>query len=138
VIPDSDHIARYCKTFTAPDGEIQATAFMLREGEESLSVNWLEELKCPDRSSEVRALQILYRKKMSRVGTGARIAILNVGVVRTKVQRESPDGRLLRVLHDPEEPDDPSHSGIYELRPDNELVAELIAQVVLEKHPARA
>ena len=137
VIPDSDHIARYCKTITAPDGEIQATAFMLREGEESLSVNWLEELRCPNRSSEVRALQSLYRKKM-RVGAGARIAILNVGVVKTKVQRESPDGRLLRVLHDPEEPDDPSHSEIYELRPDNELVAELIAQVVLEKHPARA
>ena len=82
-------------------------------------------------------MQSLYRKKIT-VRAGARIAILNVGVVKTKVQRESPDGRLLRVLHDPEEPDDPSHSGIYELRPDNELVAELIAQVVQEKYPARA
>ncbi|MBI2232103.1 MAG: hypothetical protein HYU46_23795 [Deltaproteobacteria bacterium] len=39
-----------------------ATAFMLREGEEFLSVNWLEELKCPDRASEIRALQHLYAR----------------------------------------------------------------------------
>jgi len=137
VIPDPDHVARYCKTITAPDGEIQATAFMLREGEQSLSVNWLEELRCSDRTSEVRALQDLYARKMTRVGTGARIAILNVGTLRTKVASESSDRRLLRVLHDPE-PDDSSHSGIYEIPYDDDLVAELIAQVVLENHPARA
>jgi hypothetical protein len=71
-----------------------ATAFMLREGEDSLSVNWLEELKCPN--------------------------------------------RLLRVLHEPE-PDDSSHAGIHGIPyEDQEIVAELIAQVVLENHPARA
>lgn len=137
VIPDPDHVARHCKTTTAPDGEIQATAFMLREGEQSLSVNWLEELRCSDRASEVRALQDLYARKMTRVGAGARIAILNVGTLRTKVASESSDRRLLRVLHDPE-PDDSSHSGIYEIPYDDDLVAELIAQVVLENHPARA
>ena len=137
VIPDPDHVARHCKTTTAPDGEIQATAFMLREGEQSLSVNWLEELRCSDRTSEVRALQDLYARKMTRVGTGARIAILNVGTLHTKVASESSDRRLLRVLHDPE-PDDSSHSGIYEIPYDDDLVAELIAQVVLENHPARA
>jgi len=137
VIPDPDHVARHCKTTTAPDGEIQATAFMLREGEQSLSVNWLEELRCSDRTSEVRALQDLYTRKMTRVGAGARIAILNVRILRTKVASESSDRRLLRVLHDPE-PDDSSHSGIYEIPYDDDLVAELIAQVVLENHPARA
>jgi hypothetical protein len=79
----------------------------------------------------------VYNKKL-KVGATARIAILNVGTLRSKVQRESPDSRLLRVLHEPEEPDDPSHAGIYEIPHDDEIIAELIAQVVLENHPARA
>ena len=79
----------------------------------------------------------LYTKKL-KVGATARIAILNVGTLRTKVERESPDSRLLRVLHEPEEPDDLSHAGVYEIRYDDEIIAELIAQLVLEKYPARA
>jgi len=137
-IPDSDRVARYCKASTVEDGEIQPAAFMIRETEEYLSVNWLEALNCLDRVSEIRDLQKLYATKFNRVGASARIAILNVGAVRTKVERESPDSRLLRVLHEPEEPTDPSHAGIYEIHHDDEIIAELIAQVVLENHPARA
>jgi hypothetical protein len=136
-IPDSDHVGRYCKASTVENGEISATAFMMRETEEYLSVNWLEELKRPSRASQIRDLQKVYNKKL-KVGATARIAILNVGTLRSKVQRESPDSRLLRVLHEPEEPDDPSHAGIYEIPHDDEIIAELIAQVVLENHPARA
>jgi hypothetical protein len=136
-IPDSDHVGRYCKASTVENGEISATAFMMRETEEYLSVNWLEELKRPSRTSQIRDLQEVYNKKL-KVGATARIAILNVGTLRSKVQRESPDSRLLRVLHEPEEPDDPSHAGIYEIPHDDEIIAELIAQVVLENHPARA
>jgi hypothetical protein len=136
-IPDSDHVGWYCKASTVENGEISATAFMMRETEEYLSVNWLEELKRPSRASQIRDLQEVYNKKL-KVGATARIAILNVGTLRSKVQRESPDSRLLRVLHEPEEPDDPSHAGIYEIPHDDEIIAELIAQVVLENHPARA
>lgn len=136
-IPDSDHVGRYCKASTVENGEISAAAFMMRETEEYLSVNWLEELKSPSRASQIRDLQELYTKKL-KVGATARIAILNVGTLRSKVERESPDSRLLRVLHEPEEPDDPSHAGIYEIPHDDEIIAELIAQVVLEKYPARA
>jgi hypothetical protein len=136
-IPDSDHVGRYCKASTVENGEISAAAFMMRETEEYLSVNWLEVLKSPSRASQIRDLQELYTKKL-KVGATARIAILNVGTLRGKVERESPNSRLLRVLHEPEEPDDPSHAGIYEIPHDDEIIAELIAQVVLEKYPARA
>jgi hypothetical protein len=136
-IPDSDHVGRYCKASTVENGEISAAAFMMRETEEYLSVNWLEVLKSPSRASQIRDLQELYTKKL-KVGATARIAILNVGTLRSKVERESPDSRLLRVLHEPEEPDDPSHAGIYEIPHGDEIIAELIAQVVLEKYPARA
>ena len=136
-IPDSDHVARYCKASTVEGAEILATAFMVREGEEYLSVNWLEELKRSDRASQVRDLQKLYATKL-KVRAASRIAILNVGALRAKVQRESTDRRLLPVLHEPIIPDDPSHAGIHEIPYDDDLVAELITQVILEKHPARA
>jgi hypothetical protein len=54
-IPDTDHVARYCKASTVEDGEISAAAFMLREDERYLSVNWLEELKLPNRAAEITA-----------------------------------------------------------------------------------
>jgi hypothetical protein len=135
IIPDSDHVARYCKATTVEDGEIQATAFMLRNDEEYLSVNWVEDLNCPDRKNEISALQELYSSKLT-VRATARIAILNVGTFRAKVASESPDMRKLRVLHEPI-PDDPSHSGIYDFSSGDEIIAELIAQTVLEVHPAR-
>jgi hypothetical protein len=97
----------------------------------------LENLNCPDRESAISALQNLYSRKLNRVGTTARIAILNVGAFRAKVAQESPDMRQLRVLHEPITPEDPTHSGIYDIAPDYEIFAELIAQTILETHFAK-
>lgn len=135
-IPDSDTIARFCRPIQAPEGEIQATAFMLRMGEESLSVNWLEFLKCSDRKNEISEIQRIYSETFS-VSVNARIAILNVGEIRNIVRIESPDNRNVEVLHDPIPGGDQSHGGIYNLNPDNELIAELIVDVIRENHPAR-
>jgi hypothetical protein len=138
VIPDTDHVARYCRASTVEGAEISAAAFMVRQGEEYLSVNWLEELKCPNRATQISGLQEVYARKFNRVGAGARIAVLNVGVLRTNVELKSPDRRLLPVLHEPIIPDDPSHAGIYEIPFDDETIAELIVEAVHEKHPARS
>ncbi len=134
-IPDQNHIARYCKPTQVSDGQIQATAFMLRTGEESLSVNWLEFLNCSCRESEIVEIQNIYSTKLS-VGARAKIAVLNIGEVRKKVLKESPDRRNLEVLHNPEN-DDSSHSGIYNLKQDDELIAELLLETVREVYSAR-
>ena len=135
-IPDQHHIARYCRPTQAPGGEIQAAAFFLREDEESLSVNWMEFLSCPNRESEIAQLRNIYFAKLKRVAAGAKIAVLRVGEIRQKVLMGSQDRRNLKVLHSPEV-NDPSHSEIYNLKPDYELIAELILQTVLEAYPAR-
>jgi len=135
-IPDSDNIARFCRPMQVIEGEIQATAFMLRADEESLSVNWLEFLKCSDRKNEIKEIQRIYSETLS-VSINARIAILNVGEMRNIVRTESTDNRNIEVLHDPIPGGDQSHSGIYNLRPDNEFIAELIVEVIRENHPAR-
>jgi hypothetical protein len=135
-IPDQNHIARYCRSKHTSDGQIQASAFMLRSGEESLSVNCLELLNCSSRENEVVQIRRIYEAKLS-VGARAKIAILNVGEVRNHVLNESLDRRNLAVLHDPH-PQDPSHSGVYNLREDDELIAELILETVRETYSARA
>jgi hypothetical protein len=137
IIPDNDNIARFCLPSKIDNGQIQATAFMLRQNEESLSVNWLESLKCSNRESEITQIREIYSKRFT-VKPLAKITVLNVGKVRKEVRKKSPDGRNLEVLHEPLE-DDPSHSGIYNLKPDNELIAELILETIQDTdiYPAR-
>jgi hypothetical protein len=144
LLPPTDHITRLCQPATAPNGKIQATAFMLKHGEESLSVNWLEYLKCSSRENEINEIRRLYAAKFSRVGAGARIAVLNVGGVCQEIRENSDDGRVLRITHDPEDEisgfskiPDLSHSGIYNLRDEEDFIAELICGCILEHHTAR-
>lgn len=68
----------------------------------------------------------------------ARFAVLNVGTLVTHVQA-SPDRRKLMVVHEPMlvEPVDPSHSGILGLSLEDDLIADMIAEVVQETHLAK-
>lgn len=141
-IPNEDHIARYCRPMQVEDGNIQATAFMLRPGEPYLSVNWLEFLNCSDRHNEIAELRNIYSKKLNNVGQRAKLAVLNVGDMCNNVLSESTDMRHLKVFHDPVVHDDPkksdpSHSGIYNLKQDDELIAELILETVRDTYAAR-
>jgi hypothetical protein len=120
----------------APDGEIQATAFMLRRTDKSLSVNWLEYFRRPSRDDEIAALREAYSAKNLNTKVDGKIAVLNVGEVRNRVSESSPDKRDLAFLHEPSE-NDPSHSGIYNIKYDDELIAELILETIHEVHPAR-
>jgi len=135
-IPDQNHIARLCLPKHVDNEQIQATAFQLRPpNEDFLSVNWLEFFNCQSRESEIEEMQKVYCAKLD-VKPRAKIAVLNVGEVRKKVLTESPDGRNLEVLHNPSM-NDPSHSGIYNLKQDDELIAELILETVRESYSAR-
>ncbi len=135
-LPNQDHIARLCKPKTLDNDHVTATAFMLRESEVSLSVNWLEFLKCSNRGEELTELRKVYSQKLERVPTRAKISVLNVGKTCQHIFGEVP-GRIIEVCHEPEPPNDYSHSGIYNLREDNQLIAELICQTILETHPGK-
>ena len=138
-IPDDHHITRLCLPKHVEDEQIQATAFHLRPIDDYLSVNWLEFLKCSSREREIDEIRKTYMAKLD-VRPRAKIAVLNVGTVRYKVLTESEDYRNLQVLHNPlidTEINDPSHSGIYNLKQDDEVIAELILETVLESYSAR-
>lgn len=135
IIPNEEHIARFCRPSHVSNGEVQATAFMVRQIEDSLSVNWLEFLNCSNRSEEIAEIRKIYSKKL-KVGQNTKIAVLNVGEVCGKVLTESPDSRVLKVLHNPSGSDQ-SHSGIYNYGSDDELIAELILETVGNLYPGR-
>jgi hypothetical protein len=135
-LPPQDHICRYCKATTlTEDGQITGAAFQLRQTEESLSVNWLEFLKLENRDHEIQEIRKVLGSKL-KLGTTAKIAVLNVGKIISCVRTKSTDSRVLKISHNPEE-NDPSHSGIYGYRYEDQLIADLIAEVIKEVYSAR-
>lgn len=140
IIPDDHHIARYCKpSKISEEGQIEFGAFMLRKDEDRLSVDWLDLLNCSNRECEIIEMRKIYPSRLT-VGAKAKIAILKVGEVCNKVQAESLDKRNLKVIHEPLV-DNPAvidtHSEIYNLKQDDELIAELIREAICEEYPAR-
>lgn len=135
-LPESNHITRFCKgTQVNEDGTVSPAAFELRPNEEYLSINWLENLKLSDRSSEINELRSVLQKKLT-FGKNAKLTVLNVGEVFKNVFQKSGDRRKLRFLHEPE-PDDPSHSGIYDTKVDEILISQLIVECIIETYSAK-
>jgi hypothetical protein len=104
--------------------------------EEYLSVNWLESLGLADRDPQIAEIRRVLEAKGFKIGSQARLAVLKAGRLRGHVASASRDRRMLEILHKPE-PLDPSHAGIFGLRPDDTLIAELIAEVVQDVYPAK-
>lgn len=142
LVPNRDHIARLCGgSHVNEDDSISGTAFRLREisgqTEEYLSVNWLEFLKKKNRAEEIAKIQEILAAKLPRgIGTRARIAVLNVGEMCGRVRKDSVDKRNLRVSHEPQT-DDPCHGGIFNLKLEDEIIVDMIAQTIKEIHPAK-
>ena len=140
-VPDLHHVARLLRgTSVHEDGTVGGEAFRLRKRADDgwegfLSVNWLEFLAPANRQAQIQALRAVLAAKLA-LSASARLAVLNVGEMRQYVREATSDRRDLQVLHEPE-PGDSSHCGVYGLQPDQELIADLIAEVVREIHPAR-
>ena len=139
-VPDTDHIARRCGgSRVKEDGTISGAAFRLRklssgQVEPYLSVNWLEILDEDNSAAQISKLRKILAAKFS-VGSAAKIAVLNVGEMRDYVRRDHEARRVLHVLHEPVN-DDRSHSGIHNLKLEDERIADLIAQTVKEVYKA--
>ena len=138
-IPPNHHVSRYCRGASILNGEVTGTSFFLRNGEEYLSVNCLNLLELDDRNDEIEEVRRVLGTKMD-LRSKAKIVVLNVGDTQDHTRQNSQDHRDLRILHQPEEPPDipdPSHSGIFDTNEDEQLIAELIAEMVLETYAAR-
>jgi DNA polymerase III delta prime subunit len=139
-IPDEDHVTRFCqRSRISKNGIPQATAFMLRENEIGLSVNWLEIFALSNRQEEINRIRQVYATYMKKIRPDEKITVLNVGTFKRKVQQETEDNRALMVISDPTNLNDPidSHCEILNMRPNQEIIAELIRETILEIYPAK-
>lgn len=141
-LPIDDHIVRYVKpTMIHEDGTVDGSDFCLRPSlpdETGLSVNWLEAFgseKCTQ-LAEVRRLCRLTQKPSGR------FAEMNIGAVMCNVAEELD---VLRIVSSPLAATecfdaDPSHAEMVGLpagdSDDALLIGDLIAQCVMETHPA--
>ena len=130
-LPGKDHISRYCAPKTAPDGQPTGASFILRMGEEFLSVNWMEHFGKTDQKAQIAKIREHIELSLAKYGL---FAVLNVGRVIDQIQRFGE--KKLAILHEPTE-HDPSHSGINGYQHEDLLVAELIAEMVLDIYPSR-
>ena len=121
-IDETHHISRYCKP-SSIDKEKQlplASAFKLREGEEYLSVNWLEYFEAEDLNQAIDFVRQAFRDKNYSVKHNGRFALLRVKEVKNMI---------LGLRYLPSK-NDPSHSGIFGYTASDRLIALKIAELV--------
>lgn len=124
------NVARYCRPRDISHGRISRDAFLLRTGEQFLSVNWLEHFHESDRTIQISGVRNALSGKGFRVNRHGRLAVLNVGAAIRRVSdmplRFVPLGT----------PGDPSHTGIFGYAPGDYITAAALAYAVSEEHPA--
>jgi hypothetical protein len=126
-LPDDDHISRYCKPSTVDDGIPMFTAFIPRQDEDHLSVNWLEYFGETELNAAVERVREVFHSKGFTLRPNGRFAVLNVEAARTAVHEAV--GRTLNIDHLPLS-DDPSHSGILGYSSEDLAVAVELAALI--------
>ena len=130
-IPDDDHVSRYCKPSSVDDGIPTSSAFLPRQGEEYLSVNWLEFFGEPTLGAAVERIREVFSEKGYRVSRNGRFATLNVGEAKTAVEEAT--GRALSIDYLPLD-DDQSHAGIRGYTSDDLAIAVELANLVTREN----
>jgi len=136
-IPDGDHVSRYCKpSAVGKNGLPTSAAFQRREGEEWLSVNWLEFFREPDLEAAVERVREAFRSKGYALRPNGRFAVINAGEARAVVKNNA--GYLGRVEHLPTA-DDESHAGLSGYTAIHDLAVAVDLRALIERehiHPA--
>lgn len=137
-IPASNHVSRLCGVARCDDdGRPRGAAFMLRPNEPYLSVNWLEQTGASSREQQLAIVRKHLANKGMKLPEKGRLAMLHLQIVFDQVEMGTPDSRRLSAHHEPDQPHDPSHSGIYGYSAEDQLIADLMADAVHEHYAAR-
>ncbi|MDE0513801.1 MAG: hypothetical protein OXI88_18715 [Gammaproteobacteria bacterium] len=126
-LPDADHVARYCKPTAVQDGIPLPEAFIPRNREEYISVNWLEYFSgTRNKSEQLKRIRSDIQESGSlRLAASGKFAVLNVG--KTKERILNALRVSLTIEHWPLD-NNPSHGGIrYDrnIELDNQIPFEL-------------
>lgn len=138
-IPREDSVARLCgETKLSEDkkrtlaGAWKLSSSDRKSPEPHLSVNWLEFFANACREEQLENIRHILAKKMSRVPRNGRLAVLTVEEIHRAV---SEVGQSVRVLHQPSdqlEVEDLSHSGIFDVEQDEDVIAQALSRADCE------
>ena len=147
-IPDDGHVVRYVKPSLVEDEAVDGTAFVLRKGEATLSVNWLEAFGGDDKDHQLSEVRRVFRLRLARSG---RFAELNVGETKRHVLEsveETGVAARIGLAAAPSDPTDefeadPSHAVVTGLPPSDSdealFIGDLIAECVMYPlYPAKS
>jgi hypothetical protein len=145
-IPDGHHVLRHVpRSKIEQDGQVNGAAFVRRENEDGLSVEWREAAGDGPVADQLQAIRAAFRRQLAR---SHRFAELPVGVTRERVRELAAALGMavdLRFEHEPLEaadgkPEDPFHSEIFGTPEHGHLMAtaigDLIAKCISEQYPA--
>ena len=139
-LPDDGHVVRYVRPSLVEDETVDGSAFVLRKGEATLSVNWLEAFGGDDQHHQLGEVRRLFRLQLARTG---RFAKLNIGETKRHVVEDSEEigvpaeiGVSAAPLNPVDEfAADPSHAVVTALPPGGSdealLIGDLIAECVI-------
>ena len=139
-IPNDDHVVRYVKPSLVDDETVDGSAFVLRKGETTLSVNWLEAFGGDDQERQLNDVRRLFRHQLARSG---RFAKFKVGETKRRVLECAEETGLIAgigVVAAPLDPTDEfeadlSHAAVTGLPPGDSdealLIGDLIAECVM-------
>lgn len=134
-LPDADNFCRHClPTDIDPEtGKPDGTAFRLRRREEYLSVNWLEYFGVREREAQIEQVRQDARKIL-RLSKESKFATIGVKHAKEYVYANRIEKIYLDISHQPSGKNK-SHSGIFNIQPEVDLVADLLAEIVDDTFP---
>ena len=146
-ISPGNTISRYCgrQTLSEETGYPTANAYKLSGTDRKhtppyLSFNWLEYFKGKKRTEQIDEIRTILNKKMRRIGTQARLALLAVEEIHQefKYAQENPNIDLQHLPVETPEWNDPSHCGLFwDIDQDEDVIAALLAQIPCSLVPAK-
>ncbi len=132
MLPNSDHVSRYCKpTSVGRDGLPTTAAFELRPNEKYLSVNWIEYFDTLDLGTGIECVRGTFRRKDYQLRPNGRFAVVGVEAALAVIVKTV--GRLGRVEHMPLA-DDESHAGLWGYTTEDLVVAVELRALVQHEH----
>lgn len=143
-LPDTDHVTRYVSFLRInPSTGLPSGAAFERgpKDHDGPSFNWVEYFGLDTIEDAVEAIRDIFEnEKEFDLGARAIFALLHIGTTATAVSEETKVERGLAFIYDPiDKPNekDPSHVIVPEIKLEDEVIAEVIAETVIGTFPAR-
>lgn len=143
-LPATDHVTRHVGGSQINDvtGMPDGSAFERRSNDEDgPSFNWIEHFALDSIENAVEEIRKIFEnEKKFNLRATAVFAALHIGTTTEAVREATKGERILAFIYDPiDEKDekDPSHAIVPEIKFEDNLIADVIADTVIETFPAR-